>query len=463
MEDARLVDGMTPEEFAEVQRVHQVMLKAMDKELWQLAQFMVTRRDDQLLGETEFAVRDKVLRMGAQALGATIDDRKKGLPRQQHRLLRLRSGRPFPWVADADHRQCDGTDLRSRRLLLLSALPSWPQALGTPVAAEADHVDSGVGGDRFVGWRVGQFCRRADRVLQKMAGLRLSESTVERTTEATGQRVRQQLDEGKSLGPTRPWQWQRDARGQCCAYIGLDATGVRQQGPGGHHAEGRMAYVGMVYNPRSQHDPQRPPPRQVRYLSGFFELDSLGRQLHREALEVGWAEADQHIALSDGGVGLEQFFKRFFPKAVCILDFFHAKEYLVELGQSLYGEDDSARQAWLDDMCHRLKHEGGPTVRRQLEDLDLATASAAVREVHRKTVQYFRNHEHRMDYPTYVRNGWQIGSGPVESACKTVVGNRLKGGGMRWGEDGSDAVCHLRALYLSEPACWESFWNPSPN
>ena len=63
-------------------------------------------------------------------------------------------------------------------------------------------------------------------------------------------------------------------------------------------------------------------------------------------------------------------------------------------------------------MCHRLKHEGGPTVRRQLEDLDLATASAAVREVHRKTVQYFRNHEHRMDYPTYVRNGLQIGSGP---------------------------------------------------
>ena len=77
MEDARLLDGMTPEELAEVQRVHDVMLKAMDRELWQLAQFMVTRRDDQLFGETEFTVRDKVLRMGAQALEATVDDRKK--------------------------------------------------------------------------------------------------------------------------------------------------------------------------------------------------------------------------------------------------------------------------------------------------------------------------------------------------------------------------------------------------
>jgi hypothetical protein len=310
---------------------------------------------------------------------------------------------------------------------------------------------------------LGSFADGAERVLHKMAGLRLSESTVERTTEAAGHRVRQQLQQGKPLGPTHSWTWQRDACGRRCAYVSLDATGVRRQGPGGHHAEGRMAYVGMVYNPRSEHDPKRPPQRQVRYLSGFFELDALGRQLHREALEVGWASADQQIALSDGGSGLEPFFKTFFPKAVCILDFYHAKEYLVELGQALYGEDESARQTWLDDACHRLKHEGGPTVRRRLEELDLGTASSAVREVHRQVVQYFRHHEHRMDYPTYVRNGWQIGSGPVESACKTVVGNRLKGGGMRWGEDGSDAVCHLRALYLSEPACWESFWNPPPN
>jgi hypothetical protein len=73
------------------------------------------------------------------------------------------------------------------------------------------------------------------------------------------------------------------------------------------------------------------------------------------------------------------------------------------------------------------------------------------------------HHEHRMDCPRYVANGSQIGSGPVESGCKTVVGNRLTGGGMRWGEVGSNAVCHLRALYLSGPLCWDSFWNPSAN
>ena len=43
---------------------------------------------------------------------------------------------------------------------------------------------------------------------------------------------------------------------------------------------------------------------------------------------------------------------------------------------------------------------------------------------------YFRNHHHRMDYPSYRARGWQIGSGPVEAACKTVIGQRMKGSGM---------------------------------
>ena len=310
---------------------------------------------------------------------------------------------------------------------------------------------------------LGSFADGAERVLQKMSGLRLSESTVQRTTEAAGARVAAQLEAGKSLGPTEGWAWQKDAMGQQCAYVSLDATGVRQQGAGGTRVDGKMAYVAMVYNARSEHDSTRPPPRQVRYLSGFYDFQTLGRQLHREALQVGWTAAEQYIALSDGGNGLEDFFRTYFPKAECILDFWHAKEYLVELAKVMYPSDEPVRQTWTDNVCHRLKHEGGPVVRAWLETLDLSSAAAEVREIHRRVVQYFRNHEHRMDYPRYVRRGWQIGSGPVESACKTVVGNRLKGGGMRWGETGADTVCHLRALYLSEPVCWDSFWNPPPN
>ena len=66
-----------------------------------------------------------------------------------------------------------------------------------------------------------------------------------------------------------------------------------------------------------------------------------------------------------------------------------------------------------------------------------------------------------MDYPTYLANGWQIGSGPIEAACKTVINRRLNGAGMRWSADGTNHLATLRACSLSEPQRWTSFWNAS--
>ena len=96
------------------------------------------------------------------------------------------------------------------------------------------------------------FAQSAEVTLRKLCGLRLSESTVERVTEAAGERVANLLEDRRTFGEKKSWPWQRDARGKTCAYVGLDATGVRQQGQSGTRADGRMAYVGMVYNPRSE-------------------------------------------------------------------------------------------------------------------------------------------------------------------------------------------------------------------
>jgi hypothetical protein len=301
------------------------------------------------------------------------------------------------------------------------------------------------------------FAEASEQTLPSMCGLHISESTVERITEDAGQRVRELRAEKHTQGPAETWEWQRDAEGQACGYVSLDLTGISQQGPKGAKAECKMMPVAMVYNPDSEHDDRKPRRRQVRYLSGYYELDEIGRQLRREAEAVGIMNAQRQIALSDGGAGLEDVLKKYFPNAICILDFYHAKEHLVELAKALHPQDET-RQRWLDDWCHRLKHEGGVAILASLKALDLSSCSDAVREVHRKQVTYFTNHSHRMDYPTYVSRGWQIGSGPVESACKTVLGNRLKGGGMRWGQPGSDGVGELRGMYRSQPICWTTFW-----
>lgn len=108
---------------------------------------------------------------------------------------------------------------------------------------------------------------------------------------------------------------------------------------------------------------------------------------------------------------------------------------------------------------HCLKHEGGQAFLAVLQELDLRGRCAAVREKYRLVSQYVRNNVHRMDYPSYRAKGWLIGSGHIEAACKTVVGQRLKGSGMRWSESGADAVCCLRALFKSERDQWDAFWD----
>ena len=69
----------------------------------------------------------------------------------------------------------------------------------------------------------------------------------------------------------------------------------------------------------------------------------------------------------------------------------------------------------------------------------------------RATVGYFENQVHRMDYPSYLAKGWQIGSGPVEAACKTVIGLRLKGIGMRWRTAGSAGISPLLKSLTAPP------------
>jgi hypothetical protein len=131
---------------------------------------------------------------------------------------------------------------------------------------------------------------------------------------------------------------------------------------------------------------------------------------------------------SCGGSGLEACLRRHFPRVeAVILDFYHAAEYLSDLAQAWHGAETPAAATVGQQWCHQLKHQGGQAMLATLQGLDLRGRSAAARECYRATVRYVKNHLQRMDYPTYQAKGWQSGSGPVESACKRVVGQRLDG------------------------------------
>src|SRR5262249_11163553 len=151
-----------------------------------------------------------------------------------------------------------------------------------------------------------------------------------------GARIRGLLGAGFTFGPRVVWPWRRDAKGRRVAYASLDATGTRQQGPGGGRAEGRLAYVASIFNPAPAQEPAQPVPNprraalQARYLSGLYALEQMGPLMRQLAARVGMEQAEVWVALTDGGSGLEAFMQQNFnrPDLVLILDFYHAASYL---------------------------------------------------------------------------------------------------------------------------------------
>jgi hypothetical protein len=244
------------------------------------------------------------------------------------------------------------------------------------------------------------------------------------------------------------WATPRD-EGQPVAYVGLDAFSVPMQGIQASKAEHRMLYTALLYTPQKEH---------TRYLVDF-ELDALAEQVRSQARCLGIARVSDLIAVTDGGNGLEEALQRHLAENLrTILDWYHAAEHLGDFAKVWHAQDEEARTQWHSEAKGILYEQGGEALLAYLQALPgPPRSSAAVQEEFRKLLGYFENNRHRTDYPTYRQNGWDIGSGPTEAGCK-IIGERLKGSGMRWVEDGAVTVAALRALYVSGGHLWDGFW-----
>jgi hypothetical protein len=132
-----------------------------------------------------------------------------------------------------------------------------------------------------------------------------------------------------------------------------------------------------------------------------------------------------------------------------VLDFFHAAEHLYDAFVIVYGEATHKCMAEFGKYRHILRHEtnGVEMIIRHL--IYLRNKFKKRRKKLTVVLKYFRRHRHRMRYASLARKHLAIGSGIVEAACKTLVTQRLKRSGMRWRNDGGQAILTLRALEQS--------------
>jgi hypothetical protein len=69
---------LTPEQAEAADRIFESLRQAVETDLRGLAELLASKPDSQLLGQTEFEVRDRVHKIGAKAIETALGERKKG-------------------------------------------------------------------------------------------------------------------------------------------------------------------------------------------------------------------------------------------------------------------------------------------------------------------------------------------------------------------------------------------------
>jgi len=294
----------------------------------------------------------------------------------------------------------------------------------------------------------------AHDLLHKLTGLRYSTATVRRVTERVGAELLARHANDEVVEPPRPPAWDftlPDRDGQSfkgsVAYAGMDAFAVPTRGEG--RVDWKMLYVGLLYDPGKEH---------TLYLADY-DFERLAGLLRQYAVKLGVGQAETLVALTDGGNGLERVLRQGISEAVvCVLDWWHLSERLHEVGRQLYEPDAGAALAWAEARKATLWQRGGKAL---VEEMDrLGCPKGAAPEACEEWLllrEHVAKNAHRTAYPEYRQRGWDVGSGPTEAGCK-VLGQRVKGCGMRWEKAGSLEVATLKALYASGLGLWEAFW-----
>ena len=166
-----------------------------------------------------------------------------------------------------------------------------------------------------------------------------------------------------------------------------------------------------------------------------------------------WATAGQVVLLIDGAVDLERMGRDSFKDATQIVDFFHAMEHAGTVLDALIGKDHPDYKAQLRRWAKRLLRNG---VRNRVEETRNASRGRPQQAQVDSALNYFETNLQRMQYGTFRKKGFFIGSGVVEAGCKTVIGARCKQSGMRWSKSGAENILALRCIHANRRT--SEFW-----
>jgi hypothetical protein len=310
---------------------------------------------------------------------------------------------------------------------------------------------------------------KAARLLEVLAGVRLTVKRVERAAEASGAaaaqaiRGRAGLIAGRKLVPLPPSPLPDKL------YAAIDGTGVpvtakETAGRDGKAEDGRARTREVklaVFFTQDRLDAKGYPVRDQdssSYVATFEPASAFAGLVEAEGIRRGARHVRQMTILGDGAAWIWGIASSKFPEATQVVDLFHAREHLHDLARLLEFMLGDRTDDWLAARLEDLDYG----------DIDGICAAArayplaGVKKDQLDTaLGYFENNAPRMRYKWFRSRGLFVGSGAVEAGCKSVIGQRLKLSGMHWTVGGADAIATLRCQQASRPE--DQIWSAPRN
>jgi len=231
----------------------------------------------------------------------------------------------------------------------------------------------------------------------------------------------------------------------------LDLIGRLGKGPLGEARTHEVKVAALfTQHPRAGKDPWRDMDS-TSYVATDERVEAFGGMVRSE-FRRRFSQVDEVVVLGDGAAWIDTSAQGHFQGCIRIVDWYHAAEHVADLAAVLHPKDShqwhELRKRWTAKLWNGKVHAMVRDAKHRL--------SPAQKQEGDKQLQYFIHHAEAMQYETFRSRGLFIGSGVVESACKTIVCQRFKASGMRWSQKGLKPILSLRTALLS--GRFNAFW-----
>ena len=173
-----------------------------------------------------------------------------------------------------------------------------------------------------------------------------------------------------------------------------------------------------------------------RYVSSFKPVGVFSERVWVDAIRMGYGSRKQTIVLGDGARWIPSMRRRYFPKGIYVLDWFHLRRKVARTFRRVFPEKSRRRVRWYLEIRNDLwegRREEAVAKLQQLRD-DISAQAHMKNPIARQgrdaladLLGYLRNNwEGVIDYGCWRDAGYMVASSLVEKAGDLVVAKRQK-------------------------------------